>query len=159
MKEHAITSATPKTMDRKEFMKHVGMSVGGILLLNCLQACTETEIPDPMTGTNTGIDFTLDLNVAANSSLNNGGGAVVNAANRVIVARSQDKSTFFAVQSNCTHQGTTVVFQGNNNVFFCPNHSSRFNIDGSVVNGPATSPLKRYKTSFDASANTIRIFE
>lgn len=146
-------------MDRKEFMKHVGMSVGGILLLNCLQACTETEIPDPMQGGNTGVDFTLDLNVAGNSALNNGGGAVVNATNRVIVARSADKSAFFAVQSNCTHQGTTVVFQANNNVFFCPNHGSNFQTSGAVVNGPATSPLKRYKTSFDASANTIRIFE
>lgn len=158
MKEQTITSP-PKTMDRKEFMKHVGMSVGGILLLNCLQACTETEIPDPMIGGGTGVDFTVDLNTAANSSLNNGGGAVVNAANKVIVARSLDKSTFFAVQSNCTHQGTTVQWQGNNNVFFCPNHGSSFQSTGAVVNGPATAALKRYKTSFDASANTIRIFE
>lgn len=158
MNEQTITK-TPKTMDRKEFMKHVGMSVGGIILMNCLQSCTETEIPDPMTPGNTGVDFTLDLNVAGNSALNNGGGSVVNVANKVIVARSQDKSTFFAVQSNCTHQGTTVQWQGNNNQFFCPNHSSRFQTTGAVVNGPATAPLKRFNTSFDASANTIRIFE
>lgn len=159
MNEQTITKA-PKTMDRKEFMKHVGMSVGGIILLNCLQACTETEIPDPMQGGNTGkVDFTLDLNTAANNALNNGGGAVVNKSLNVIVARSQDKATFFAVQSNCTHQGTEVVFQGNNNQFFCPNHSSRFQTTGAVINGPATSALKRYNTSFDASANTIRIFE
>lgn len=147
-------------MDRKDFMKYVGISVGGILLMNCMQACTETEIPDPTAPSNSNkVDFTLDLNATENSSLNNGGGAVVNASDRVIVARSLDKATFFAVQSNCTHQGTTVQWQGNNNQFFCPNHASRFQTDGTVVVGPAPSALKRYNTSFDASANTIRIFE
>jgi cytochrome b6-f complex iron-sulfur subunit len=159
MNEKTITKS-PQTMDRKEFMKHVGLSVGGILLMSCIQACTKTEIPDPMApGNSNKVDFTLDLNTTGNSSLNNGGGAVVNASTKVIVARSLDKATFFAVQSNCTHQGTTVQWQGNNNQFFCPNHSSRFQTTGAVVNGPATSALKRYNTSFDASANTIRIFE
>jgi cytochrome b6-f complex iron-sulfur subunit len=149
-----------KTMDRKDFMKYVGMSVGGILLMNFMQACTEAEIPDPTAPSNSNkVDFTLDLNTTGNSSLNDGGGAVVNASNKVIVARSLDKATFFAVQSNCTHQGTTVQWQGKNNQFFCPNHSSRFQTNGAVVVGPATSALKKYNTSFDASANTIRIFE
>lgn len=149
----------PQSMNRKDFMKHVGMSVGGILLLNCLQACTGREIPDPMQPGNTGVDFTLDLNAAAGNALNNGGGFVVSVANKVIVARSQDKSTFFAVQSNCTHENFQLTFQGNNNRFNCGLHGSNFQISGAVANGPATSALKRYNTSFDASANTIRIFE
>ena len=43
----------------------------------------------------------------------------------------------------CTHLGCNLSF--NKNGFFCPCHGSRFDKDGNVIKGPATSPLKRYR--------------
>lgn len=144
-------------------MKKAGLSIGGILLLNCIQACAPEAdvIPAPGPGTGTGsarLDFSLDLNVAGNAALRNSGGSLVVNAQRVIIVRLANNN-FLAVQSNCTHQGTTVSYRANSNDFFCPNHGSVFSSSGSVVTGPANAPLRVYKTSFDVTANSLRVFE
>jgi cytochrome b6-f complex iron-sulfur subunit len=47
---------------------------------------------------------------------------------------------FAALSLLCTHLGCTV--KENVQGFECPCHSSRFNEDGTVQNGPATKPLR-----------------
>ncbi|AWV98864.1 QcrA and Rieske domain-containing protein [Arcticibacterium luteifluviistationis] len=152
--------STPKkknTLERKEFMKQVGIGFGGILLMNCLQACSDSEIPDPMPGgSGDKVDITLDLNLTANNSLNTLGGFVVSGG--VIVARTLDDN-FIAVSSACTHQGTTINYRAAEKDFLCPLHLSEFSETGAVEKGPATSPLTRYNVTSDETANTVRIFE
>ena len=92
----------------------------------------------------------------ANSKLNTAGGFVV--SQNVIVARTLDNN-FLAVASSCTHQGTTISYRANTNDFKCPNHGSEFTATGAVQTGPATAALTKYKTAFDKTANTLRIFE
>lgn len=150
----------PQFISRADFMKKAGLSIGGILLLNCLQSCAPEAdvIPAPGTGSGSGnLDFTLDLNQAGNASLRNAGGFLVVAAQRVIVVRLANNN-FLAVQSNCTHQGTTITYRSSSNDFFCPNHGSVFSTTGAVVTGPASSPLRVYKFSFDVTANSLRVF-
>ncbi len=145
------------TMERKDFMKQVGLGFGAVLLMNCLQACGEAEIPDPMPGAGGDkLDFTLNLTTGSNSTLQTKGGFLV--SNNVIVARTLT-DTFIAVDAACTHQQTIISYRANSNDFKCPNHGSEFGADGKATMGPATSALKKYKTSFDATANTLRIFE
>lgn len=161
METKTIEKSKPQNIDRKDFMKQVGIGFGAIMLMNCLQACSEAEIPDPMApGTPTGnkVDFTLDLNVQGNSALNSNGGFVVASNQGVIVARKLD-GAFIAVSSACTHQGTTINFQKDSGNFRCPNHGSEFSEAGAVTKGPATSALKKFNTSFTATTNTLRIFE
>ena len=149
------------TIDRKEFIRQVGMSFGAIVLMNCLQSCGDgSEIPDPNAGGSTGkLDFTIDLNTAAYTSLKTKGNSVVVRAQNVIIARVNDaNATWIAVDSRCTHQQTTVDYRPATNDFLCPNHLSIFTATGAVTRGPATSPLTRYSTSFDATNNTLRIF-
>jgi Rieske Fe-S protein len=64
---------------------------------------------------------------------------------------------FFAVTSRCTHQGcTTGTYSTTINAIECPCHGSRFGADGSVVRGPAGTPLAQYPTQYDGQ-NLLRI--
>ncbi len=146
-----------ETIDRKDFMRQVGIGFGAIVLMNCLQSCGESEIPDPNPGTGTGLDFELNLNQAANAALNSKGGFLVVSDKKVIIARTLSDS-FIAVASVCTHEGTTIAYRSASNDFRCPNHGSEFTAAGAVQVGPAAAALTKYKTSFDATSNILRIF-
>ena len=68
-----------------------------------------------------------------------GGGKIIDGKN--IVITQPQASTFKAFTAVCTHQGC-IVNSVSNGTIDCPCHGSKFSIkDGSVVNGPATSPL------------------
>jgi Rieske Fe-S protein len=68
-----------------------------------------------------------------------GGGKIVNGAN--IVLTQPVANTFKGFSAICTHQGCIVDAIANGTID-CPCHGSKFSIkDGSVVNGPAPSPL------------------
>jgi Rieske Fe-S protein len=67
------------------------------------------------------------------------GGGVVNADAKVVVTQPE-QGEFKAFTAVCTHQGCTVT--GVTETINCPCHGSQFAIaDGSVVGGPAPSPL------------------
>ena len=43
----------------------------------------------------------------------------------------------------CTHVGCLLRWNGAERIWNCPCHGSRFDVDGSVLEGPATSPLEQ----------------
>ncbi|GAB3891631.1 Rieske (2Fe-2S) protein [Larkinella knui] len=142
------------SLDRRTFFSLVGTSIGAIVLSNCLSSCSapaDGVAPAP-TGGNTGL--TLNLNDAANAKLKQNGGFMYK--NGMIIARTKDGS-FIAVSQVCTHAGVTVEFDAAGNRIHCPGHGSNFKNDGSVINGPAGSPLKTFKTTFDPTTNTLKI--
>ncbi len=58
-----------------------------------------------------------------------------------VVVTQPEAGTFKAFTAVCTHQGC-IVASISNGAIHCPCHGSAFSIkDGSVVNGPASSPL------------------
>ena len=68
-----------------------------------------------------------------------GGGKIISGPNVVITQTAA--GTFKGFSSVCTHQGCIVATIANGTID-CPCHGSKFSIkDGSVVNGPAPSPL------------------
>jgi cytochrome b6-f complex iron-sulfur subunit len=146
------------TIDRKEFMRQVGIGFGAIMLMNCLQSCGDGgEIPDPNPTTTTKLDFTIDLKTADYGGLKTKGGFVVVKAQSVIVAHT-NADTWIAVDSKCTHEQTTINYRAASNDFLCPNHASVFTAAGAVTTGPATKALTKYYTSYDATNNTLRVF-
>lgn len=141
-------------MDRKEFLSLLGLTVGGGVAISCLGGCTKESVVNPGGGSGGGgnVDFTLDLNAAENAALNNNGGFLVK--NGVIVARTTG-GVYIAVAAACTHEGTIIQYQGNNSRFSCPNHGSTFSESGGVLNGPATTALRQYKT--ELSGTNLRV--
>jgi cytochrome b6-f complex iron-sulfur subunit len=164
-------------MERKEFLNLVGISVGAVILQNCMSGCSKASDPAPavttpttpttgggtttvsgLTGNNSSakgtIDFSLDITDKNFSDLATNGKALV--SGDVIVARTKT-GDFLALAKACTHQGTTVDFVPDKTSFNCSNHGSNFDSAGNVVNGPATAALKAYKTTFDATKNILKI--
>jgi glycine/D-amino acid oxidase-like deaminating enzyme/nitrite reductase/ring-hydroxylating ferredoxin subunit len=54
-----------------------------------------------------------------------------------------DAGNRHAVSPSCTHMGCLVSFNGVEKAWECPCHGSRFSLDGAVLQGPATKPLRR----------------
>ncbi len=54
-----------------------------------------------------------------------------------------EQGAVHSVSPTCTHLGCLVSFSTVEKVWECPCHGSRFDLDGAVLQGPATKPLKR----------------
>ena len=164
-------------MERKEFLNLVGMSVGAVILQNCLSGCAKASDPAPavippvtpptgggtttvtgLTGNNSiakgTIDFSLDITNKSFSDLATNGKAII--SGDIIVARTK-AGDFLALEKACTHQQTTVDYVADTNIFNCSNHGSQFNADGSVKKAPAVAALKSYKATFDSKTNILKI--
>ena len=150
-------------MERKDFIEKVGLSAASILIFGCMQGCSKSDTPAPAkpTGTNNNnpakpIDFTINITNNPYTGLNTAGGFYVDKTNNIIIARTLTNE-FLAVSSLCTHQQVLIDFQPSNNRFYCSGHGSVFSTTGAVLNGPAASALKQYKTAL--SGSSLRIFE
>lgn len=137
-------------MDRKDFLITVGKGAALAGLVYCIGCNPNTDNP---ISAPSNVDMTLDLTLHANQPLNSVGGSVVNGG--IIIARLSQNS-FTAVSAGCTHQGTTIVYQPQQNQFFCPNHGSTFTTDGAVTQGPASKSLTKYNTSL--TGTNLRIY-
>jgi len=135
-------------MKRTDFITALGISAGTVMFAPFLSSCKKTGALG-----STAIDFTLDLTLAANSVLKSDGGFLVKEG--VIVART-NSGTYVALEAGCTHQGTTILFDSANNYFRCPNHGSDFSTTGSVLLGPAVTPLQKYNTQL--TGNSLRVY-
>lgn len=56
----------------------------------------------------------------------------------------RDARGFYALRNVCTHLGCNTAFNAATKAFECPCHSSAFNFDGTVKNGPAALPLRSF---------------
>jgi cytochrome b6-f complex iron-sulfur subunit len=165
-------------MERKEFLNLVGISVGAIILQNCMSGCSKAADPapavnppvtPPTTGTGTpavsgltgnnllakgAIAFSVDLTKSDFETLKTNGKALV--SGDVIIARTKT-GDFIVVEKACTHEGTTIDFVSDNTTFKCSNHGSVFDATGGVSIGPAAKALKKYSTTFDSTNNILKV--
>lgn len=138
-------------MQRKDFINALGVSTATFLFATCFGGCSKAGGADGVNATPqapSNVDFLLDLNQPENVNLATNGGFVYK--NGIIIARTTTGS-YIAVSMACTHQGTTLVYEGNNNRFYCNNHGSTFSNSGTVNNGPAATNLKQYSTTLTGS--------
>lgn len=95
---------------------------------------------------------TIDLNDASFVGLKTQGGFAYK-GDLIVINLGMDE--FAAFSSRCTHSGCTVNYSPNNNNLPCPCHGSVFSLTGSVLNGPATSALKKYTVKKEGNILTI----
>jgi len=109
---------------------------GGV---NGSQATTASSTPTAAAGGSSGAAPAGPPVLASTSDIPVGGGKIL--ADKKIVITQPKAGTFDAFTAVCTHQGC-IVGSVTGGTINCPCHGSKFNItNGSVVNGPAASPL------------------
>jgi glycine/D-amino acid oxidase-like deaminating enzyme/nitrite reductase/ring-hydroxylating ferredoxin subunit len=72
-----------------------------------------------------------------------GGGAIVGRGAGQMAVHRDEHGRLHAVSARCTHLGCIVNWNEAEESWDCPCHGSRFAPDGSVVHGPALTPLER----------------
>ncbi len=72
-----------------------------------------------------------------------GEAAIINDGSGDWATYVDEDGTAHAVSPTCTHLGCLVAFNRAEKAWECPCHGSRFGLDGAVLQGPATRPLKR----------------
>jgi Rieske Fe-S protein len=88
--------------------------------------------------------------LATTSEVPEGGGKIIDGKN--IVITQPQAGSFKAFTAVCTHQGCIVNSVADGTID-CPCHGSKFSIkDGSVVNGPASSPLAPVAIKVDGTS-------
>ncbi|CAN5124856.1 FAD-dependent oxidoreductase [soil metagenome] len=88
-------------------------------------------------------DFLDRLSSPPLDELAPGEGGLVDFADKTVAAYRHPSGEVTMVSPTCTHLGCTVHWNDAEDTWDCPCHGSRFDIDGSVLNGPATEPLRR----------------
>jgi nitrite reductase/ring-hydroxylating ferredoxin subunit len=76
-------------------------------------------------------------------ALRPGDGAVVRDGRRKLAVHRDEAGELHVRSARCTHLGCLVRWNTAERTWDCPCHGSRFAADGSVVEGPAVSPLPR----------------
>jgi Rieske Fe-S protein len=92
--------------------------------------------------------------------LKSAGGSIVGKttgyANPIVIARVRDEM-FAALDAICTHMRCTVAYNALNITLDCPCHGSTYEVDGTVIGGPAPRALRTFATRADATAVTITL--
>ncbi|BFV56489.1 FAD-dependent oxidoreductase [Kitasatospora sp. CMC57] len=79
--------------------------------------------------------------VAGPAAIAPGAGAVLRRDGHSLAVYRDRTGGLHCLSATCTHLGCQVAFNDAEHVWECPCHGSRFDVDGQVLQGPATRPL------------------
>lgn len=147
-------------MNRRDFMQCMGIGALATSLPVAIAACTPNAGTDP--GTDTGTAETSSsspdktdpvgkfIAIGTLAELNQKGYLSNTDAFAEPVLAIQNPTTpdaIIALSAKCPHNGCDVAWQ--EDLFACPCHGSKFNPDGTVVEGPATKALKPFSAKIE----------
>ena len=138
-------------MDRKSFLQQIGLSSAAVFTTACLAACGKSDVA--VTPAPTNVDFTIDLTASGSAPLANAGGYIYSQG--IIIAKTT-AGTYLAVSQVCTHLGVTVIYEGQQQRFYCASHGATFSNTGAVTMGPAMRNLQQYNTAVNGTS--LRVF-
>ena len=143
------------TSTRREVLHTIGIAAATTLIPACGTNSADGNVP---AGTAAMCGANLCLKLSENAELQAVDGIMIFnqvTGKKIFVQRTSD-TEFRAMSAICTHTGCTVEFNGSEK-FNCPCHGSSFSLTGSVLNGPAGSPLKNFPTVLAGDELTITL--
>jgi cytochrome b6-f complex iron-sulfur subunit len=139
-------------MNRRELIRSVAAGTVTLFVVPAAFTSCEKDPIDPDDNNNPDdTTLTIDLTASKYSNLGSAGGFVKEG--EIIIINTGDE--FIALSNICTHQGCTVSYDPGNNNLPCPCHGSVYSTSGSVLQGPADAPLKKYELSQEGDILTI----
>ena len=136
-------------MQRREFINYVGLGAIASYLPVALVACTKSD-----TVAETEADAAPELLIGTMAQLEEAGFLLDEEAEVMVVKDNTGK--LMAVNPTCTHQGCTVEWQNDENIFLCPCHAAKYAPDGKVLAKPAPSPLPTYEAIAEQGKIIVR---
>jgi len=87
------------------------------------------------------------------NELKNGEGGIISSGIKKIAVYRDEKNNLHTCDAVCPHLGAILQWNADEKSFDCPAHGSRFTTEGKVINGPATSDLKKIKIKEEQETN------
>jgi Rieske Fe-S protein len=122
-------------LNRREFFQGAALTAVSITLLPVNRALAKK--------------LAIPLN-KADKLKNVGGSATLMVKDEQILFVRDSATSVRALSPVCSHQKCNVTFNPNKNRLECPCHNSAFDLNGKVLKGPATIPLRTYTAVLDA---------
>lgn len=156
-------------VNRRSFLKVVGVGLCGCVTASILAACDKDEeiaapaIPSPENYPSVSIaDFPALTAVGGiiKTLIKNSKGVTVNSGNPLILYRASD-TKFVVLDTTCLHASKEVSISSSG--IFCPLHGATFAKETGAVTDPSgagsgfNQPLKSFKSTFDSIKNTLTI--
>jgi cytochrome b6-f complex iron-sulfur subunit len=140
---------------RREFLQTCAGGLGALSLVDL--ACGyggKTTAPEPQPASGT---FDLDLTAHPALAADNAAITVSGTPAGTIFVTHTTGTSYFALSRICTHQGCTVDLptSGSPGILPCPCHGSRYDLNGTVAQGPAPRALQSWTVTRDNNVLTI----
>lgn len=135
-------------LNRRDFLAKSALAAAALV---AVEGCGDGQIGPTAVPLGGAVTITL-ADFPALASVNQ---LVAIPGNRAVVRTSASPARFEAFSAVCTHEG--CLTQVRNNRFECPCHGSIFAIDGSVIQGPASSSLPNRGVTVDSAAGKLTI--
>jgi cytochrome b6-f complex iron-sulfur subunit len=139
-------------MNRRDLIRNIAAGTATLFIVPSFVTSCEEDPDDPNPNPDPDT-LTIDLADNKYSNLTSAGGSHIE--DSIIIINTGDQ--FIAFSSVCTHQGCTVAYNHGNSNLPCPCHGSVFNTTGAVINGPASSPLRKYEVTQEGDILTIAL--
>jgi cytochrome b6-f complex iron-sulfur subunit len=144
-------------LSRRAFLTKSTLAVAGVAALSA--ACGDGQIGgSAATGP---LPTGLTVKVSTVPALATVGVLAYLPADARVAVKRTGSTTFLALSTTCTHEGTHLDIVNNSLSFECPNHGSRFDSDGNVTRGPnaagTVTKLPLLATSYNATTDILTI--
>ena len=129
----------------------------GVALLAVGLTAEKANAATPATGVSQ-VGMKIKIDLTKNKSLAKVGGVVQidlsDGSSIAVIRTAAGTKGLSAISLSCTHNGVTVMQQGNE--WVCPAHGSEFALGGKLVKGPARSALQKY--SVKVTGNSVQSY-